>query len=367
MLNQIKKIFTDKLLIISFIVLLLVGLIGTPSFADLNWTTIGALFSLMAVVGLLNHFNLLTIISEKLIMLIHNRRQFVQLMVLISFISAMVMTNDVAIISIVPLYLFTAQRYQMPRLLPTTLITIAANLGSMVTPFGNPQNLFLFNAYHYVPSTFFVVTVPMGMISLGALFLMTQLIDRRTFTADAQSASLPSGWPLWLTIGLALIVLAGVFDLLPIGWVVLITILMTLIINRRTLLSIDYSLLLTFACFFLITGILSRNGFVTHTLEGLMQGRTGTYLTSIVTSQVISNVPAAVLLSKFSHDANAILLGVNIGGLGTLVASLANLLALKQFAQFDKQHVGAFIKQFTIVNVILLVSLGIIGWIMLII
>ncbi|MHA8138207.1 SLC13 family permease [Lactobacillaceae bacterium Scapto_B20] len=365
--KPLQKIMTDKLLLISASILLIVCLLGLPRSTDINWATIGSLFALMTVVQLMTQLEIITLISDKLVNLVKTTRQFVQLMISIAFFSAMVMTNDVAIISILPLYLLMAKKYELPIVLPATLITIAANLGSVLTPFGNPQNLFLFNNYHFTAGRFFIITTPIVIVSILLLLAFTWWIPNRQFTTHSTVSQIKRPMPLIITGLLAIIILMGVFDLISIEVMVLITLFVTLFINYKTLLNVDYALLLTFACFFLITGILSRNDLITTTLQSWLHNSTSTYLTSILTSQVISNVPAAVLLSKFTTDGNAILMGVNIGGLGTLVASLANLLALKQLASVVPDAVPKFIKQFTIINILLLIFLGFIGWIMLII
>ncbi|UQS86945.1 hypothetical protein MOO44_01855 [Nicoliella spurrieriana] len=367
MINQLKKILTDKLFLISLGVLILVNFIGHMQPADIDWATIGTLFALMVVVQLMNHLNILISISDHLIKMVDNGRRFAQLMIVIAFLGAMVMTNDVAIISIVPLYLFTARKYHLPIIMPATLITIAANLGSVLTPFGNPQNLFIFNHYHFAVTRFFIITGPLVAISLLLILLVTMTIQKKPFQPHSQSIQLGDQRSLMVTLGLAIIVLAGVFKLVAIPVIVVAAILVTIWIDRKILLTVDYSLLLTFACFFLIAGILSRDQFVTTVIHDLMRTPTSTYLTSIGASQLISNVPAAVLLANFTSNGTALLLGTNIGGLGTLVASLANLLALKQVVAFQRSAALPFIKTFTIVNVILLVIIGIIGWIMLII
>nr|WP_219282707.1 SLC13 family permease [Lactobacillus sp. Sy-1] len=367
MFNHFKKIFTDKLLIISFAVLLLVNLVGRMRITDIDWATIGTLFSLMVVIQLMNGLNILRVISDRLIKVVKNSRQFAQLMVVVAFIGAMGMTNDVAIISILPLYLFTANQYRLPILMPATLITIAANLGSVLTPFGNPQNLFLFSDYHFSGANFFVITTPIVLVSLILTLLLTLWIPKNALVINEKSVQLGGTIPLLVTSLLAVVVLAGVFNWLPIPLTVIAAIIVAWLIDRHQLWNVDYSLLLTFACFFLIAGILSRNEFINEHLAALMRNATGTYLTGIGVSQIISNVPAAVLLSNFTGNGAALLLGVNVGGLGTLVASLANLLALKQVSTFNKAATVKFIQLFTLLNVILLIILGFIGWLMLII
>ncbi|MHA8262627.1 SLC13 family permease [Lactobacillaceae bacterium Melli_B3] len=362
-----QKLMTDKLLLTSVAILLLTCFLGMPQTEDINWETIGSLFALMTVVQLMTQLDLLTLISDKLVNLIRTTRQFTQLMVSTAFVGAMVMTNDVAIISILPLYLVMAKRYQLPIVLPATLITVAANLGSVLTPFGNPQNLFLFNNYRFTPGKFFLVTTPIVLVSFILLLALTWLVPNREFTTHPIANIIERPLTLIITLLLTIIVLMGVFNLISVLSMVLITFVVTVLIDRKTLFNVDYALLLTFACFFLITGILSRNATITALLQSWLHSQTSNYLMAILTSQFISNVPAAVLLSKFTTDGTAILMGVNVGGLGTLVASLANLLALKQVASITKGAVPQFIKQFTIINIILLILLGFIGWIMLII
>ena len=158
-------------------------------------------------------------------------------------------------------------------------------------------------------------------------------------------------------------IMLGIFNLIPISLVIIVTIVVGLTIDSQVFQHVDYALLLTFVCFFLFVSAISHNFYITHWLNQLIQTPQSVYVASLMTSQVISNVPAAILLANFTKYLPALFLGVNIGGLGSIVASLANLLAVKQLLLFSKQQsLEHFLKVFTLLNLIGLLILGIFGW-----
>lgn len=325
-----------------------------------------SLLMLMISVQVVIHFHLLDYFSQILLNHADNNRQVVQFMTFMAFFSAMFLTNDVAILTLVPLYLGLTKQQPLPIPLPLTLITIAANLGSMATPFGNPQNLYLVANYHWSLLSFGTTSLPISIISLILVLLMTYLVKPIRLQSMKLGTTISIGQQsILLALGLVIINLLGIFSIIPLEFTLMITIIIAGLIDIKSIAKVDYGLLITFVFFFLIVGNLSQNTFLIRKISQLVTSPFKVYLTGMGLSQVISNVPSAILLAKFTNNVPALFLGVNIGGLGTLVASLANLITLKQLMNYRRQDVKAFTKIFLLINVIGLIILGIIGLIIL--
>lgn len=360
----INRIYYDKIFWITFGFTLFSFLLGFPRLNDINWHTIFSLFALMTCVQLLNSLQLLDKLSRLLVARSSNSRQTVQFLVMLSFTSSMLLTNDVAILTLIPLFISIAHEQHLKTALPATMIIIAANLGSAFTPFGNPQNLFLISNYHLKSGQFFRISFPFMIISILLLIPLTWLIRPKVIKKIRRKSITIKKIPLLITGCLSLIVFLGIFNFINIQLVSVIAIMSCFFIDKHVLKKVDYGLLLTFLCFFVMVSNFSNSALINHLLNQLTQTKPMVYITSLLLSQFISNVPTTILLAHFTHTVEALFWGVNVGGLGTLVASLANLLALKQLILLDEDnHIYQFIKIFTLVNVVLLIFLGILGFI----
>ena len=283
-------------------------------------------------------------------------------MVLLCFFSSMVITNDVTLITFVPFtILIFRMGGQVQRVLKLIVLeTIAANLGSMATPIGNPQNLYLYSVSGLTTAEFAWATLPYAALSLlllaAAIFTereepLLEVVMKERIEGSI-SGLLRSTLPF---LGLLALCLLVVFRILPYQPVLICVMAVILLLKRNLYLSVDYFLLLTFLCFFIFIGNMKRIPEINTLLVSVVQGRE--LLTGILTSQIISNVPAAILLSGFSNDFSALLTGVNLGGLGTLIASLASLISFKFFSREYPDRTGTFLKEFTIWNLAFLIVL----------
>lgn len=277
---------------------------------------------------------------------------------------SMVITNDVTLITFVP---FTVLVFRMVKmedkvLKLIVLETIAANLGSMATPIGNPQNLYLYSASGLSTSQFVFAVIPYAGLSL-ILLLAVLLIQKNEPLADTaeeisqtkelEGKRMTAVLPYLCLLLLCLLV---VFRILPFLPVLICVGAAVLFINRRLYASVDYFLLLTFLCFFVFIGNVKRMPGISGLLFSLVDGRE--LWAGILTSQVISNVPAAILLSGFTDNFAALLTAVNLGGLGTLIASLASLISFQSYTRAYPEKKGAFMKVFTVWNLTFLVILA---------
>lgn len=320
--------------------------------AYMDFKVLGCLFALMAVVAGFRSIGLFERLSVLLLAQVHSVRQVSMLLVGLTFFASMWITNDVALITFVP---FTLVVFRMlgdarPIMLTIVLQTVAANVGSSLTPMGNPQNLYLFSYYHMGTGEFFLTMLPMVAVGGGVLFCMVFFLGtgRQSIVVPLVQKSVPPAiGPVFRYSVLFLLSILAVFDIFP--WFVIVPI-VGISVGFRQLRRVDYGLLLTFVGFFILVGNLGSASFVRAGLERILSGRV--FMVSLLASQVLSNVPAALLLSRFTLDSGQLLLGVNAGGCGTLIASLASVISFKLFAAHDTGSSWRYLWVFTKVNVL---------------
>ncbi len=324
----------------------------------IDFRTLALLYCLMTVVAGLRKAGLFSHLAHTLCLRVGSVRAMGALLVGLCFFSSLLITNDVALLTFVPFAVVVLGMAERRDVLIRIVVlqTVAANLGSMLTPVGNPQNLYLYSYYGFTAAGFFRVTLPVWALSLLCVLLLCLLLPREALSPVLGEAPDLEKKKLWLYLALFAVCLLAVFRV--IGWPVMLgaVVLALLVFDRKMLLKADFLLLLTFVAFFVFAGNLARLPAVDALLRGLLRGRE--YLTALLASQVVSNVPAALLLSGFTDDARALLLGVDVGGLGTPIASLASLISLKLYSRTEGARVGRFLLEFTVVNLVLLLLLS---------
>jgi Na+/H+ antiporter NhaD/arsenite permease-like protein len=316
------------------------------------------LFCLMAVVAGLKSVGLFRWLTWQLLRRFSSGRVLGLMLVLLPFFSSMFVTNDVALIIFIPFTLALLEQLDCrSSIIPVTVFqTIAANLGSMATPVGNPQNLYLFAFYNLSIADFFSTTLPLTALSLLLLTVASIcLLPRRLPEQEMKRSDVSSVKQLLIYLVLFVLCLLTVFKIVPYLVTTAIIVLALLILDRKLLAGVDYMLLLTFVFFFIVSENLGRVDAIRAFLQQLLQW--SALLTATATSQVISNVPAAVLLSGFTDQWRQLLSGVNIGGLGTPIASLASLITIKFYMRWPGSKIVRFLGYFTVANVILLAAL----------
>lgn len=365
--NFIKK---ETVLVVATILAIASTFVVKPSaayFDYIDWRVLGILLSLMIVMAGLQRNGLFDTIGAALLKKTKNTMQLSLVLVFLCFFFSMLITNDVALITFVPFAMLTMKKCgQEKLLLPVVILqTIAANLGSMLTPIGNPQNLYLYNLSGMNMAEFLSCMLPYTLIS-GVLILASVIwITRKKENiqiAVGEKEKTDDTSPKWKTyhknvvyITLFFLSLLVVVRVLPYYIVLLLILLLVFTMDKVVLKQVDYCLLLTFISFFIFTGNMGNIPAVNEALQELVAGRE--LLVGVLTSQVISNVPAVLLLSGFTGNYQALLCGVNIGGLGTLIASMASLISYKIYAQSYNEKKGAYFRWFTIANLIFLAVL----------
>ena len=328
----------------------------------IDFRVLALLFCLMAVVAGLGKAGLFGMLSAKLTSGLKTSRALSLILTLLCFFSSMAITNDVALITFVPFAILSLNAAGLKKLLipVITLQTVAANLGSMLTPVGNPQNLYLYSRYGFTAGEFFSLTLPVTgaalvLIVVGCLLIPSEPLAAR---ADNEIPKLEMKGIIRYAM-LFVLCLATVFHLIDWPFMLGIVVLYLFLQDKALFKKVDYSLLLTFVFFFIFVGNMGAMEPVRAFIGPLIEGRE--VLSSVILSQVISNVPAAALLSAFTENGAALLLGTNIGGLGTLVASLASLISYRIYCGSEGANGGKYLGFFTLVNLVLLVPLTILG------
>ena len=336
---------------------------GLHTLRGIDTTTLLMLFALMTVVAGARNMGLFDRLGAAMTGRIRSLRGLALALVVACFFLSMVATNDVALITLVPFTLLLMHgASQKDVILAVVLETIAANLGSMVTPIGNPQNLYLYSSGQLALMDFPRLTWPYALVSLALLGAGTLLISRGGVAAtEAETRRIPRRQAVLYGV-LGLVALLAVAKVVP-AWVAAVCVLAgTLVWDRPILKHVDFVLLGTFVCFFVFVASIKECVPVRAWLESLMAQ--SPLVVSLLTSQVICNVPACLLLSPFTTQTEALMLGVNLGGLGTLVASLASLISFKLYGAADGAKKGRFMLWFTVLNVAMLAVLVVLAWLM---
>lgn len=361
-MSKVKSFLkSEMVLVISAIAAMISCFFVPPSFAYfsyIDFRVLAILFCLMAVISGLKDIGVFDALSRKLTTNAKNTRVLSFVLVMLCFFSSMLITNDVALIAFIPftILVLTMANQTKHLIFIVVLQTVAANLGSMLTPVGNPQNLYLYSFYQIPTLEFFRITLIIVGISFLLLTLLCLAIKKETINVSFQNkVQIQKKNYFVIYIILFLFCLACVFRLIPYPIVLGVVSITVFFTNKHLFKEIDYGLLFTFICFFIFVGNLGSIDIVKTSIATFIEHKE--LLSSLLLSQVISNVPAAVLLSSFTDNYQALLLGTNIGGLGTLIASLASLISYKYYVKSPNAKPLRYLAIFSIVNVSLLILL----------
>ena len=315
-----------------------------------DFKTLSCLFCVLAVVCALKNVRFFYILAERIVRCCKNARLSVLALVYITFIGSMLIANDMALLTFLPLGYFVLSSTGKEKYMAVTFIlqNIAANLGGMLTPFGNPQNLYLYTKFNIPTGEFMTIMAPPFLLAIAMITACCLIfIKAEPMKVAEEAASLPRGRTALYLVLFALSI-AIVFRGIPyqLGLVVLPAVL--LFADRKALKMVDYPLLLTFVFFFVFAGNMARIDTVRMLFSALLEK--STLLFSVLSCQFISNVPSAILLSQFTENYPDLLVGVNIGGTGTLIASLASLITFTQYTRHNPDKVGYYVKLFSLFN-----------------
>lgn len=324
-----------------------------------DWKTLSCLFLTLAVVCALRNIKFFTILARKLVTLSGNLRSLFLLLIVITFVGSMIIANDMALITFLPLGYFALSVTHLEKYMAYLFVlqNVSANLGGMLTPFGNPQNLYLYSYFNIPTGEFCLIMLPAFLIAVALLMLACLPIKPIKFSIDEKFGEKLNVKKTILYLVLFALSILIVFRIIPFILGLIIIPIILFVVDRDSLKMVDYALLGTFFFFFIFAGNLSRIDAVNSLISSLLQK--DTLIVSALSCQIISNVPSAILLSRFTSDYPSLLLGVNIGGTGTLIASLASLITFSEFKLLHPEQTKKYIAIFTAVNVAFLVILTI--------
>ncbi len=315
-----------------------------------DWQTLSCLFCTLAVVAAFKNIRFFVWLADIIVRRFKNMRNIVLALVFVTYFGSMIMANDMALITFLPLGYFVLDSCGNKKLTALTFImqNIAANLGGMLTPFGNPQNLYLYSYYSIGAGEFFkIMALP---FAVAFLLILGVCLFVRPEKAEVLSApkKTPPVWRIAVYTALFVLSVLIVFRVFPYYWGLLAVAAALLILDYRSILNVDYGLLLTFCAFFVFSGNMARIPAVENFLGSLVARDPLAF--GVLSCQVISNVPSAVLLSKFTADYANLLVAVNIGGLGTPIASLASLITLNTYRRVCPGETKKYVLKFLLFN-----------------
>ncbi len=322
-----------------------------------DFRTLTCLFCVLAVVCALKNINFFYMLARKIIRLFKNTRMSILALVYITFIGSMLIANDMALLTFLPLGYYVLASTNKRKYMAFTFImqNIAANLGGMLTPFGNPQNLYLYSKFEIPNLEFMGIMAPAFVLSVALITLCCLVFVKSEplLISDERLRLEPKRTVLYLA--LFALSIAIVFRGVP-YWIGLIIVPAVLLFaDRKALKAVDYGLLFTFVFFFVFAGNMARIEAVRNLFEALLEKSTLVF--STLSCQVISNVPSAILLSQFTENYRELLVGVNIGGVGTLIASLASLITFREYNKHNPKKTGYYILLFSAFNFAFLIIL----------
>ena len=367
----------DVVLTIAILLALLSSLFVHPDKQYINYIdyrTLILLFCLMSVMAGLRKIKLFDRVAATLVSRCTNEGQLIILLVVVVFFTSMIITNDVALLTFVP-FTISVLNILHPNVKNRWMITlivmetIAANLGSMLTPVGNPQNLYLYNVSGMSMGGFLLIMLPYSVLSLVMLIIWIIIrcnskstnIDRNIKLGDIRNTNSEIAYNsrdkriIGMYFFLFILCLMTVVKIIPFYITFVILLVCILIFDRDTLKNVDYSLIFTFTGFFIFIGNIGRIPVFRDFLQGFISGKE--MITAVLCSQIMSNVPAALLLTGFTDNIRMLIIGTNLGGLGTLIASMASLISFKFIQREDKNVNGTYIATFTVANVVFLICL----------
>ena len=359
--EKIKRLIKDNIvLIIAIIAACITSIIVPPDKAYLGYfdfKTLACLFSVLAVVCALRNIKFFYTIAKAIVRKFRNARIAILALVYITFIGSMLIANDMALLTFLPLGYFILHTTKKKKYMAFTFImqNIAANLGGMLTPFGNPQNLYLYSKFNIPDGEFVGIMLPPFVVAVLLITICCLVfVKMEPLEIEDDNVKLPVARVVAYLVLFAVAILM-VFRFMPYQIGLGIVFLAILILDRKALKQVDYGLLFTFVFFFIFAGNMGRIDAVRDFFSYLLN--INTLVFSAVSCQFISNVPSAILLSQFTTNYRELLLGVNIGGAGTLIASLASLITFKEYTKQDPDHTLGYIVRFSAFNFAFLIIL----------
>lgn len=340
----------DKIFTISLLLAIASCFIHPPKLESINLSVLISLFNLMITTKALEDLRILDKMAITIINKCKTSKSISAILIFLCFFSSMIVTNDVALLTFVPLTLIISKKTDTPMMETIILQTIAANVGSSLTPMGNPQNLFIYSHYHLQPKTFFLTVFFMAIVGAVSLYLFIQRFPKKELAVELPQVLIKNRKKAIFWGIVMIIIIASIFGIVSNLTALFITLMAVLLFKRTLFFKVDYYLLFTFICLFIFIGNISDTTIVQNLAKDGLQTSNSVFFNSILASQFISNVPASILLGEFTTNWKPLLLGVNIGGLGTIIASMASVISFKFFIAAHPLETKKYLLTFSLYN-----------------
>lgn len=354
----VKKEVVLSVAIVAMIITMFFVPIDKEYLEYFEYKTLIALFCMLAVVAGLKSTNIFELVSKKLIGLFKTRRAVIYCLVYGTYLFDMIVANDMSLITFLPLTYLVLHKTNNDKYLAFTFImqTIAANMGGMITPYGNPQNLYLFSFYEIAIPEFFKALLLQSITVAVMLFICVLFVKNEPLTLKNEEKFEIKKKELAVYAVLFVLVILSIFRVVPHVVTLALVILAVLIVDRKRFKYVDYALLATFCVFFVFSGNMARIDAVKELISVIVEKNT--LIAGVVSCQFISNVPTAIFLSKFTQNWQDLLIAVNIGSLGIIISSLASLITLKEYLKHQPEGLKKYMIKFTLLNTTFLVVLS---------
>jgi Na+/H+ antiporter NhaD/arsenite permease-like protein len=344
----------NPLLIISAVATLITMVFVPPSLDYLgyiDWHTIICLFCIMAVLEAIDSSGFLDFLAHSIVEHVSNTRSMIFALVVVTLGCSMILSNDMTLVTVLPLVLVLLKSVHREKRIPFAfiMITLTANLGGMLLPFGNPHNLYLYSIFQVDFGQFVLTMAPPLIFSMALIFACCATVHPGEFHYRKPDEIRIPRHRVELYLVLFGVCIAITVNAIPYVAGALVIVVALALADRDVFTKTDYSLILTFICFFVMSGNVAQIPAVANFLEWLLQ-TLGVFPTALVSSQVISNVPSAIILSRFTDDWAAVALGTNIGAVGTPISSMATLITLRQYQKSGLGSNGRFVAKFEAYN-----------------
>lgn len=324
-------------------------------FNYLDYNTLICLFSMLAVVAGLKSTNVFDVTAKRIIKFLHTRRAVIYFLVFGTFFFDMIVANDMSLITFLPLTYIILHSTRNDKYLAVTFVlqTIAANMGGMITPYGNPQNLYLYSYYNIGTIEFFSILLKQSIVVAVLLFICCSFIKNDHLRLKNDLATYVNKKKLIVYVLLFIMVILSIFRFIPYLLTLFVVTVTILIMDKKRFKEIDYALIATFFVFFIFSGNMARISGIKEFISGIVVNNT--LIAGIISCQFISNVPTAIFLSKFTTNYSELLISVNVGSLGILISSLASLITLKEYLKHRPKGFWKYLGIFTFFNTLFLI------------
>ncbi len=332
----IKKNFIFTIILVLAIITMFFVPIDKQYKSYFDWNTLSCIFTLLLVVACLDRINFFHKVAKWIVKKFKNTRSIILGLIFITYISSLINANDMALITFLPLAYLVLKYTNNTKYMAFTFImqNIASNLGGMITPIGNPQNLYLFNYYHISVLEFFKIMALPTLFALILIVLTIFFVKNEKLTYEDDEDLTMNKTKVFIFLAMFVLILLVVLRVFKWYWILPIVVVIALIFERKAYLKVDYTIPLTFVLFFIFSGNLARIPAIESFLMNIINKNT--FLTAYLSCQLISNVPTAILLSKFTNNYAQLLVSVNVASLGIIFSSLSGIIALRHFIRYSK-------------------------------